>query len=738
MLTNIPAELRALPQWVCAGPDKLPVNPRTGRAASVVDPSSWATFDEAVRAGMKHVGFVLAEWDPYAIIDLDNKPSKPCTPEQWARHQKILEAFVSYTEKSASGTGYHVIIKGKVPSGVHRDNVEVYSSARYMICTGNVVRQSPITDHQSLLDMLFAEMKPQEQVELEDHDEVISDADLVEMGANAANGDKFNALCAGQWNALGYESQSEADFALLSMFAFYSQNNEQVMRLFRLSALGKREKAQRDEYINRALRKIRANEPPPVDIEAIAASLQAVPAAEASRHQSAQDQQPPSLPPGLVGELASYFYETAVRPVPEIALTAAIAISAGVSGRSFNVSGTGLNQYLVLLARTGSGKEGVVSGIDTLLAAVKPKIPIIDQFVGPSAFASGQALIRVLDERPCFVSVLGEFGLTLQQLCAANATAPQVMLRRVLLDLYTKSGWTRSLRSSVYADVEKNTKVIQAPNVTILGESTQETFFNGLDVQHIAEGLIPRFSIVEYTGQRPPRNHGAGGRPSDGLTQRFADFATVALSTMANNTCCPVQLEPRAQKMLDEFDAEADAHINGSNNEVEVQLWNRAHLKALKMSALLAVGCNPLQPIATVELARWALDFVRRDVSCIAKHFSQGDVGGGDNKLHSDLRRILLSFLQSDAAHAEKYGCDSRMRAEFVVPHVYIQRRTSNLTSFKAHARGSAAALREAIQAFVENGYLIELLAPTIATKFGSRGKAYSFGPNWKQFIESA
>ena len=134
MRNNIPMELRALPQWVCAGPDKVPLSPRTGQPASVTDPNTWATFEEAVRTGMKHVGFVLAEWDPYTIIDLDNKPSKPCTPEQWARHQKILEAFDSYTERSASGTGYHIIVKGRIPAGVHRDNVEVYSTARYMIC----------------------------------------------------------------------------------------------------------------------------------------------------------------------------------------------------------------------------------------------------------------------------------------------------------------------------------------------------------------------------------------------------------------------------------------------------------------------------------------------------------------------------------------------------------------------------------------------------------------------------
>ena len=69
-----------------------------------------------------------------------------------------------------------------------------------------------------------------------------------------------------------------------------------------------------------------------------------------------------SLPPGLVGEVAQYIYQTAIRPVPEIALGAAIAITAGVCARSYNISGSGLNQYLILLAKTGAGKEGAVTG----------------------------------------------------------------------------------------------------------------------------------------------------------------------------------------------------------------------------------------------------------------------------------------------------------------------------------------------------------------------------------------
>ena len=73
---------------------------------------------------------------------------------------------ISEGKRSTSGRGYHIIVRGKIPSGVHRDNVEMYSSGRYMICTGDVVRNTPIMEYQQLLDILYGEMKPPEVAEL--------------------------------------------------------------------------------------------------------------------------------------------------------------------------------------------------------------------------------------------------------------------------------------------------------------------------------------------------------------------------------------------------------------------------------------------------------------------------------------------------------------------------------------------------------------------------------------------
>lgn len=746
-----------------SGENKVPLNPRTGQAASPTDPATWGSFEEACRAGYKHVGFVLSDQDPYCIIDLDDKPEKPLTDEQRALHKTLLDTFQSYTERSTSGRGYHIVIRGRAPSGVHsRDSVEMYSSARYMICTGNVVRQAPIVDYQEGVDYLYGKMKPAASVELEDYDSVVDDRDLVDMAMNAVNGDKFTDLCNGKWQEMGYPSQSEADYALLAILAFYTRDNEQVRRVFRMSELGKRDKATRNNvYLDRCLQKIRAVQPAPVDFSALKAEVDKLfgpPSLTGGSNQGVPNPPPPpqnppinqmarlktgdsgvgtvpniTLPPGLIGDIALYFYQSAVRPVPEIALSAALAVTAGVCGRSYNISGTGLNQYLIVLAKTGSGKEGMAQAVDRLVAAVRPMVPMVDQFVGPSAFASGQALIRVLDEKPAFVSVLGEFGITLQQLCSSEANAAQLMLKKVLLDLYTKSGWSSVLRESAYADKEKTTKVVQAPAVTILAESVPEAFFDGLDISHISDGLIPRFSIVEYTGIRVDRNPNAGQPPNEELVKRFAELVAIALTTSNNGTVCPVQIEPQAQILLDAFDKEADAKINGAGgSDVEMQLWNRAHLKALKLSALLAVGVNPHQPIISVNLAHWAMDFVRKDVNAVSTRFQTGDVGRGASKMENDLRRVVAAYFTSGFAKMKSYGVEEGMYRDRVIPYAYLLRRTSNLSAFKNDKRGTVRALKETIEAMCESGSLAEVTPGQMRTAYKSSAKAYYIlGSTW-------
>lgn len=732
--TNIPRELQDLPQWCCAGQDRAPIDPRTGRMASVDDPDTWVTFEEASQAGYPFIGFMLWQTDPYCVIDLDNKVTNPATAEELERYVAMMESFDSYTEESCSGRGLHIVVKAELTQGRRRDKVEVYSSHRFMIFTGKVVRQAPIAERQDLVDNMVSQMEAvASATDLTEIDETLADRDLVETAMYAANGAKFNQLCRGEWQQ-DYESQSEADFALMTILAYYTRSNEQVRRLFRMSALGQRDKAWRDSYLNYALSKIRAKQPPPVDLS----NLRTLPEPEVSTG-SAEPVDKPSTPlqgsiappPGLIGELATYIYQSSSRPVWEISLCAAIALTAGISGRHYNISGTGLNQYIILLAKTGTGKEEAAKGIDRLLTATRTTTPPIDEFLGPGAYASGQAIVRALDDQPCMVSVLGEFGMLLQTINDPRASSASVTLRRALLDLYSKSGWGQMLRSSAYSDKEKNTKTVVSPSLTLLGESTPEEFYGGLSESQIASGLIPRFLVVEYKGQRPHRNKQGAQPPDPMLVQRLADLTTTVLHMRNNSTHAQVQLDPQAAKLLDDFDRHCDDQINNSANGAEAQLWNRAHLKALKLAALVAVGCDMHAPTVTTNSAQWAIDLVQQDVHSLLERFAAGEVGQGEHNQESDVRRVVKDYLAMTAEQRASYKVPKALQDKPAVPFTYLRRRLRVLSTFKNDRKGLALAIKLAVQDAVEGGILKEVPQQDVRAQWGLTATVYVLGDQW-------
>lgn len=719
----IPHELTLYPQWVVASADKVLRTPDTLNKADVMRPETWGTYEQAINAtrlnSHLYIGFVFTVNDPYCFIDLDDKAENPASPGQKARHAKILTAFNSYQETSISGRGQHIIIRGSVPSGIDRDHVGIYSDKRYVLLTGEVIGAvTEIRDHNELVNMLWAEASKGSVTghQLIQVDGLESDEVIIDRAMTASNKDKFISLCRGDIS--GYPSHSEADLGLLSILCFYTPDNDQAIRIFMMTELAKRKKAGREGYLENTIRRIRANEPK-VDLSQFRLPEVEEPAVDHIEEVSAAF----DLPPGVVGELTRYFYTSAVRPVPEVALAAAIGLTAGIVGRSYNISGTGLNQYVILLAKTGAGKEGIASGIERVINTVRKTVPMAERFIGPAAFASGQALVRALNDRQCFVSILGEFGLTLQQISSDRASGAEKQLRKVFLDLYTKSGWGRMLQPSVYSDNTKDTKTIHAPNVTLLGESTPETFYDGIDLSHVAEGLISRFMVIEYKGERPPRNEHAGQEPDPGLTQMVSDLIVCAQTTTANNQCVEVQMDSDGKRMLDAFDKLCDAHINGTGNELAVQLYNRGHLKALKLSALLAVGCNMHNPVVDSSIAGWAIDFVQRDIKGVLARYNSGDVGTGDSKQMADVRSAIFKLVSTK----NKDEQIERLRKDGIVTYRSISQRVLQLSSLKNDRLGATNALKKIIGVMVDHGSLIEVTKVHLIKNYAFNGKAYVF-----------
>lgn len=771
LFANIPLELRALKQWVlwryedvgAAKPTKVPYQPN-GKPANVNDPATWSTFENCVavfRIGKySGIGFVFSDSCPYSFIDLDDAEGDDAILQ---RHLKIYHEFNSYSEVSPSGKGLHIIVKGTVPAGRKRSKIEIYSSQRYATMTGNVYNNNnTIVDCQGLLTTLWEQMggSPVAQSTYQGTDkETDSDEVIIEKAKQASNGDKFQKLFTGEWNG-DYQSQSEADFALIDIIAFYTQNKLQIQRIFRLSGLGRRDKAKRGDYLNSMITRSFDRMLPPLDFDGLKNALETKIANDKINTNSNADYNqialplgavaqrlepiahnglvagsnpasPTNLPPGLVGEIAQFIYQAAPRPVPEVALAASIALLSGICGRAYNISGTGLNQYVLLLAMTGAGKEAAASGINKLMGTIKMQVPTSTSFIGPSEISSGSALFKYLgNTSQSFISLLGEFGLRLQQMSSPNANGSEVSLRRMFLDLYNKSGYSEILHASVYSDKANNTSAVPSPSFSILGESTPERFYGALNEDMISEGLLPRFLLIEYKGNRPALNEAhTSVIPSFSIVERLAALAAQCETINHSNPRRVVNVErdEEAGKLLADFEIYSTGLINKSNKEVIRQLWNRAHIKVLKLSALLAVGENMLNPVVSSNHVIWSANLVQADIAALTEKFEAGEIGANtfEVKQSGEIIRLIKEYLRSPFDRIEKYSKFPTLHAEKIIPYAFIQRRLVASSAFRNDKAGATFAIKRAIQNLIDSDRISEAGKQWMIDKHGTNQRCF-------------
>ncbi|MGO9175720.1 MAG: hypothetical protein ACLQED_06205 [Desulfobaccales bacterium] len=269
---TIPQELKARPQWVAFKPDKTPVNPKTGVNAQADNPSTWGEFGQAVKYyearkgnGVSGIGYEFSFYDPYCGIDLDHcRNPETGEIEAWAR--EIISRLNSYTEISPSGTGIHILVKGKLPpGGDHQKNlpdggkIEVYDSLRYFTVTGQHLEGTPATiqDRDKELNTFHAEViakpKPAPKTPGPSPTLNMADSEIITQARCAKNGSKFDRLMAGDTGEYGGDD-SAADMALCSILAFWTQDPGQIDRIFRTSGLY-RAKWERQDYRDRTITK---------------------------------------------------------------------------------------------------------------------------------------------------------------------------------------------------------------------------------------------------------------------------------------------------------------------------------------------------------------------------------------------------------------------------------------------------------------------------------------------------
>lgn len=257
---NIPDELKAIDRWVLwryQRPDGKWTKPlfsaQTQRHAKTNDPQTWASFEKALgvyeEGGWDGIGFVLTDEDDLVGVDVDHCSAGDLDDEV----RRDLIALDSYGETSPSGQGVRLMVRAKLPPKKRkRAQFEIYESGRYMTMTGHRLDFLPegVEPRQEQVEDFHARRiaQPKRRVRrrkvsggsrlqrptaaCRTGSPKLIDGEVLDRARKAKNAEKYRAVYNGD-NSYSDGDASAADLSLCSMLAFFTQDEEQIDRLFR-------------------------------------------------------------------------------------------------------------------------------------------------------------------------------------------------------------------------------------------------------------------------------------------------------------------------------------------------------------------------------------------------------------------------------------------------------------------------------------------------------------------------
>ena len=393
----------------------------------------------------------------------------------------------------------------------------------------------------------------------------------------------------------------------------------------------------------------------------------------------------------------------------------------------------------MLLADTGTGKDITAEAVSTLFSLFQQEYPRFSYYIGPRTYASGQALIKHFNEdRTAFLSVLQEFGITLQEISKPLSTSANSMYRQILLDLYSVSGKHKVLQPFIYSDSTKNTNIIMSPALTLLCEGTKESFYDGLSEDMISTGLIPRFTIIEYSGGRTEFNpHMQKAVLPEWDADKIKTILEFVLRNKDKNRVVDIKFSEEAYAMQTQYNKEIDERINNNYSDVFKQLWNRAHLKAVKLAGLFAVCSDYQHPEISAEQFHFAQVFTNDSIHGVEKRFVKGEFGAGSNRIMADFMLVIQEYKDSSWRKLQKSKYRSKYTSKYlhdngIISYQYISRMVRNKYSFRRMTGSSGKIIQDLISELERRGELIKVSNQAISKKTGNIAGNY-----WKITISS-
>jgi hypothetical protein len=434
-----------------------------------------------------------------------------------------------------------------------------------------------------------------------------------------------------------------------------------------------------------------------------------------------KDVEPMRWPPGMVGHIAKYLYCHAPSPVPEYAIAAAIGFFAGICGRGWIYSGTGLNHDIIVLGNSGSGKNIIHQGLANLSRQLSGTP--INTFIAPVKMASAPALIKSLAANPCFLQLIGEVGKMYRAYAKSRHGDNLDQLFTVKLDLWERSGPDGSGIGIMYSDSERNVQpgLYHGIAHSTLGESTQNLFYDSIDTNMMNEGLLSRLWIFEYEGNDPSFNAQRLHELPPEYLGYLSDLIRAASGRLNQQS---IDHTADAEEAIRQFSEQCrDEKLNAGKNPAQRQLWVRAYEKVIRLAGLLAVADNYIAPVIQVEHVDWAVTMLLTTNLTVQRRVCDGDIS--DNSDHTR-QQMILDRCKRWRDAPRKNPKEEELRNAGYVSRRFLQAEVSQKRIFKDHRLEAVGIFNLTMKNLVDSGYLYETNKSKFQERFGvNRGQCW-------------
>mgnify|MGYP003334930397 FL=1 len=641
---------------------KVPYDAKNFQRARSNDESTWCDYETARNVlhsgdGFNGLGFVLG--GGFAGVDIDGCIDESGSVQPWA--WSIIRALDTYCEVSPSGTGVKLFMQADLTKGRKKQlgspvdggktpGIEIYSTGRYFTVTSESLHVADDCEpRQQQLDALIAEHWPEQPRTLPATIPTCNNSYSVADRARLYL-QQIEPAVSGQ---RGHDVTFKAACALLIGFALSIDEARPLLAEWNQGCLPpwsereldhKLESAEKTDGERGYLLRDRDYGLPQADLSGFETTATVKPdlivEEDEPSDENDEDKQLP-LPPGngLMNSFIEHVQSSSIYPQDEIALAAALALMAVITGRKVRDRiGTRTNLYLICCAPSGSGKDFARQCLKDLLMESGPEAT---ELLGPERLASHAGLISELKETPCKLFPLDECHRLIVTM--KDAKTPHLFnIGSLFLTLWSSSSslWI----GDAYGDRDKTPR-IWCPHPVIFGSSTTEGLWNSLDSVSMSDGLVARF--CEFSGEYQLPVEIEPKEFSSTLVDRvrwWSKFAPGGDLAAVNPT--PIKLaesKETSRRLFEHSYKIAEKRIGES--KVRAALWSRANEKARKFALLSA--CSRATPgLEPVEIdmadADWGIalanELTRRMLRKAGRFVAENDTERNVKRILETLR----------------------------------------------------------------------------------------------------